>query len=156
MNFFKKLFNTPFKKCIITNQFYPMSLMIRIVNLFPVTDKYTKAIFLPDSLYCIVKNSFKFFLFKQKKPGKYFICNKAIFEKMNKDKSFKKKNNLGDNFMSIVLDDLRYSNNAVLKNLIFENKIYFAFFDQQGKIQRIAFEKGFLDVIKSKENDETQ
>jgi hypothetical protein len=156
MNFFKKIYNTPFKKCIITNQFYPMSLMIRIVNLFPVTDKNTKAIFLPDSLYCIVKNSFKFFLFIQKKPGKYFICNKAIFEKMNKDKSFKKKNNLGDNFMSIVLDDLKYSNNAVLKNLIFENKIYFAFFDQQGKIQRIAIEKGFLNVIKSKENDETQ
>lgn len=54
MNFFKKLFNTPFKKCIMTNQFYPMSLMIRIVNLFPASEKNTKTIFLPDSLYSIV------------------------------------------------------------------------------------------------------
>lgn len=58
MNFFKKLFNLPFKKCIITNQFYPMSLMIRIVNLFPNADKSTRAIYLPDSLYCIVKKYF--------------------------------------------------------------------------------------------------
>jgi len=54
MNFFKKLFNSPFKKCIITSQFYPMSFMIRIVNLFSDAEKYQKTIFLPDSLYCIV------------------------------------------------------------------------------------------------------
>ena len=66
---------------------------------------------------------------------------------MNKDKSFKKKNNLGDNFMNVVMDDLKYSNNVVLKNLIFENKVFFAFLDKQGKMQRIAFEKDFLNII---------
>jgi len=54
MNFFKKLFNTPFKKCIITDQFYPLSFMIRIVNLFALNEKASKALFIPDSLYCIV------------------------------------------------------------------------------------------------------
>lgn len=64
---------------------------------------------------------------------------------MNKDKSFKKKNNLGDNFMSTVLDDLKYSNNVVLKNLLFESKVYFAYFDSEGKMQRITFEEDFLN-----------
>lgn len=149
MNFFKKLFNTPFKKCIITDQFYPLSFMIRIVNLFALNEKPSKALFIPDSLYCIVKifylsllSILKFNI--QKKPGKYFICNKAIFEKINKDKSFKKKNNLGDNFLNIVLKDLKYSNNIVLRNLIFENKVFFAYFDEEGKMQRFTFDKSPL------------
>ncbi len=43
--------------------------------------------------------------------------------------------------MNIVLDDMRYSNNLVLKNLIFENKIFFCYFDEQGSIRRLAFDK---------------
>ena len=54
MNFFKKVFNTPFKKCIILNQFYPMAFMIRIININSPSDKNSKTIFIPDSLYCIV------------------------------------------------------------------------------------------------------
>jgi hypothetical protein len=70
---------------------------------------------------------------------------------MNKEKSFKKKNNLGDNFISNVLDDLKYSNNVVLKNLIFENKVYFAYFDAEGIMQRITFEEDFLNFKENKD-----
>lgn len=65
---------------------------------------------------------------------------------MNKDKSLKKKNNLGDNFMNIILDDLKHSNNLVLKNLIFENKVYFSYIDQEGILNRIKFDQNLFDI----------
>lgn len=65
MNLFKKIFNTPFKKCIITKSFYPMSFMLRIVSLLPSNETTGKTIFIPDALYCIVKKiSFNFFSLK--------------------------------------------------------------------------------------------
>jgi len=48
--------------------------------------------------------------------------------------------------MNIVLDDLKYSNNVVLKNLIFENKIFFCFLDETGYFKRIAFDKDLINV----------
>jgi hypothetical protein len=54
MNFFKKIFNTPFKRCLITDQFYPMGFMLRIVNIINTNDKSSKFFYIPDSLYCIV------------------------------------------------------------------------------------------------------
>lgn len=60
MNFFKKIFNTPFKRCLITDQFYPMGFMLRIVNISDSFDKSVKRFYIPDSLFCIVFILFKF------------------------------------------------------------------------------------------------
>lgn len=75
------------------------------------------------------------------------MCTKEIFEKINKDKNFKKKNNLADNFMNIAIDDMKYSNNAILKNLILENKIFFCFIDHKGIIYRLDFSQTNINSI---------
>ena len=55
--------------------------------------------------------------------------------------------------MNIVLDDLKYSNNVILKNLIFENKIFFAFFDENN-VQRITFNNDNISLFENKAVDE--
>lgn len=63
--------------------------------------------------------------FKKKLPGKYILCNDEIFKKMKSDKLFKKKNNLANDFLNIAIEDMKYSNNVLLKDLILGNKIKF-------------------------------
>jgi hypothetical protein len=44
---------------------------------------------------------------------------------MNNDKILRKKNNLANDFIKIALEDLKYSNNVLLKDLILGDKIKF-------------------------------
>lgn len=77
------------------------------------------------------------------------MCNKEIFDKISKEKLHKKKNNLTDNFMNIIIDDLKYSNNLILKNLILENKIFFSFFNKEKKISHLKFCGKNLEIKKN-------
>ena len=51
--------------------------------------------------------------------------------------------------MNIIIDDLKYSNNLILKNLILENKIFFSFFNQEKKISQIKFSKNNSEIKKN-------
>jgi len=53
---FKKIFNSPIKKCVITKDFYPMCLMIRLVK---AKNSEGEETFIPDSMYSKVFSKLK-------------------------------------------------------------------------------------------------
>ncbi len=53
---FTKIFNAPFKKCRLTKSFYPMTLMIRLIE---GKDPDNNQAFIPDCIYSNVISLFK-------------------------------------------------------------------------------------------------
>jgi hypothetical protein len=45
----KGIYNSPFKQCIVTKDFYPMLLMIRYVKIFD-SNKH-RSFYIPDQMY---------------------------------------------------------------------------------------------------------
>ncbi len=93
--FFNKLFNGPFKKCVITKSYYPVLLMQKLAKVNNSHDNYYT--YIPDSLY---SNVFYLYLKIQYEKSDYIFCEEEILtSELNKTK-------YPSNFLELIIEDI--------------------------------------------------
>ena len=104
----KDVLNSPIKRCISTDSYFPIGLMIK---LFKLRDGKENHIFFPDFLYKSINTEFI--------PGQYIFCDIGVIDFFIKQK----KAFVTQNFKELILLDLIYCIKLQVKELILNKKL---------------------------------